>query len=84
MSSPTPTSQRRLLHRRAIEVQVFARDDGLFEVEAGLTDTKTRDVTLAGGIRKAGEPVHDMLLNLVVDRQLTIHESRSATRWCAG
>jgi len=69
------------MHRRAIDVQVFARDDGLFEVEARLTDTKSRDIPLAGATRKAGEPVHDMLLQLVVDRQLNIVAAGSETRW---
>jgi hypothetical protein len=81
MSSFTPSDQRRLMHRRALDVQVYARDDGLFEVEAALTDTKTRDVMLAGQLRKAGEPVHDMLLHLVVDAQLTIRAAQSETRW---
>jgi hypothetical protein len=81
MSEPTPSTSRRLMHRRALDVQVFARDDGLFEVEAELTDTKSRDVPLAGGIRKAGEPIHDMLLHLVIDRQMDILEAGSQTRW---
>ena len=81
MSSPTPSTPRRLLHRRALDVQVYARDDGLYEVEAQLTDTKTRDIQLAGGLRRAGEPVHDMVLHLVVDAQLNVREAGSATRW---
>jgi len=81
MSSSTSSDQRRLLHRRAIDVQVYGRDDGLYEVEAALTDTKTRDIPLADGVRRAGEPVHDMLLNLVVDAQLNVHAASSATRW---
>lgn len=81
MSLPTPSVQRRLLHRRAIDVQVYARDDGLYEVEATLTDTKTRDIPLAGGLRRAGEPIHDMLLTLVVDDQLTVRAAGSETRW---
>ena len=69
------------MHRRAIDVQVFARDDGLFEVDATLQDTKSRDIPLAAGIRRAGEPVHDMLLRLVVDRHLNVLEASSETRW---
>jgi hypothetical protein len=69
------------MHRRALDVQVYARDDGLFDVEAVLTDTKARDVMLAGHPRKAGEPVHDMLLQLVVDTRMNICEARSETRW---
>lgn len=76
--SPVP---RRLLHRRAIEVEVFARDDGQFDVEARLTDTKTHEVPLAGQPRAAGEPIHDMRLRLTVDTQLTIQSASSETRW---
>jgi hypothetical protein len=74
---PLPRSQasRLLRHRRQIDVQVFARDDGLWEVDARLTDVKTRDAHLAGGVRPAGTPIHDMLLRLVVDRSLTIVDS---------
>ena len=79
MSQPTPTDQRRLLHRRAIDVQIFARDDGLFEVEARLVDTKTYDVPLSGELRRAGEPIHDMGLHLIVDTQLNIHGASSHT-----
>ena len=81
MSASTSSPSRHLLHRRALDVQVYARDDGLFDVEARLTDTKARDITLADGLRRAGEPVHDMVLNLAVDTALNIHEASSQTRW---
>jgi hypothetical protein len=81
MSLLTPCPERQLLHRRSIDVQVFARADGLYDVEAELKDSKTRDIPLAHGIRKAGDPVHDMLLHLVVDAQLNILSSSSQTRW---
>ncbi|MCF8204480.1 MAG: DUF2889 domain-containing protein [Methylotenera sp.] len=81
MPADHPSIPRRLLHRRAIDVQVFARDDGLFDVEASLTDTKTHDVPLAGEARKAGDPIHDMRLLLTVDRHLTITAATSRTLW---
>lgn len=81
MSSLSPSPERQLMHRRAIAVQVYSRADGLFEVEAALQDSKTRDIPLAGGIRRAGEPVHDMLLWLVVDCHLDILAASSSTRW---
>lgn len=80
MSLLNPVAERRLLHRRAIDVQVFAREDGLFDVEASLQDTKTRDIPLATGLRRAGEPLHDMLLRLVVDRELNVLAATSETR----
>lgn len=81
MPAVQPSITRRPLHRRALDVQVFARDDGLFDVEASLTDTKTHDVPLAGQPRKAGEPIHQMRLLLTVDTQLTITAATSETLW---
>ena len=81
MPAAHPSASRRLLHRRALEVQVFARDDGLFDVEAGLIDTKTHDVPLAGVARKAGDPIHEMRLHLTVDPTLTITAAGSDTLW---
>ncbi|MCB1981580.1 MAG: DUF2889 domain-containing protein [Rhodoferax sp.] len=74
---PLPRSQasRQLRHHRQIDIQVYARDDGLWEVDARISDVKTRDAHLAGGVRPAGKPIHDMLLRLVVDRTLTIVDS---------
>jgi hypothetical protein len=69
------------LHRRALDVQVFARDDGLFDVEASLVDTKTHDVPLGGQTRKAGDPIHEMQLHLTVDAALTITAACSDTLW---
>ncbi len=76
-----PSVTRRPLHRRAIDVQVFARDDGLFDVEASLNDTKSHNVPLAGQQRRAGEPIHEMRLHLTVDTSLTIHACTSQTLW---
>lgn len=81
MPAVTSSATRRLLHRRAFDVQVFARDDGLFDVEANLTDTKTHDVPLAGELRKAGDPIHEMRLRLTVDAMLTITAATSETLW---
>ncbi|MBL8275392.1 MAG: DUF2889 domain-containing protein [Pelomonas sp.] len=81
MPAAHPSVSRRLLHRRAFDVQVFARDDGQFDVEAGLTDTKTHEVPLAGEARQAGDPIHEMRLLLTVDAQLTITAATSQTLW---
>lgn len=81
MALPPAAPERQLKHRRRIDVQVHSRDDGLWEVDAEISDVKTRDVTLAGGVRRAGEPIHDMLLRIVVDTQFNILAAGSETRW---
>lgn len=81
MTLPQAAATRQLKHRRQIDVQVFARDDGLWEVDAVLVDTKTRDIRMSEGERPAGTPIHEMLLRLVVNAQLDIVEAGSETRW---
>lgn len=81
MSLPPAAPARQLKHRRAIDLHVYARDDGLWEVDATLVDTKTRDLNMIDGPRPAGTPVHDMLLRIVVNRQFDIVAAGSQTRW---
>lgn len=81
MPPVNPSITRRPLHRRALDVQVFARDDGLFDVEASLVDTKAHDVPLAGQVRKAGDPIHEMRLLLTIDARLTVTAATSETVW---
>ena len=81
MPLPHAAAERQLKHRRQIDVQVYARGDGLWEVDALLTDTKTRDTAMIDGPRPAGTPIHEMLLRLVVDERMTIVEAGSETRW---
>jgi hypothetical protein len=72
MPLPPPNSPRKLKHRRAIEASAYEREDGLWDIDAHITDIKTRDVPLASGTRPAGEPVHDLWLRLTIDRQLNV------------
>ena len=81
MTLPQAAATRQLKHRRQIDVQVFSRGDGLWEVDATLTDTKTRAAQMAEGARPPGTPIHDMLLRLVVNERFDIVEAGSQTRW---
>ncbi len=81
MSLPPAAPQRQLKHRRQIDVQVFARGHGLWEVDALIIDTKTRVAQMADGPRAAGTPIHEMLLRLVVNERFDILEAGSETRW---
>jgi Protein of unknown function (DUF2889) len=81
MTLPQAAAQRQLKHRRQIDVQVFSRGNGLWEVDAVLTDTKTRVTDFIDGPRQPGTPIHDMLLRLVVNEKLDILEAGSETRW---
>ena len=73
-----PPVPREPLHRRAIEIRGYKRDDGLYDVEAHLVDTKPYDFKLAAGVRAAGEPIHSMWLRITVDRELRIVDAAAA------
>ncbi len=67
-----PASSRRPIHTRSIRVEAYARDDGLWDIEASLVDTKPYDFRLASGVRPAGQPVHQMRLAVTVDADFNI------------
>ena len=74
MPLPTPNSRKKL-HQRKVSCEGFQREDGLWDIEARMTDTKTyayhnRD----RGEVKAGEPVHLMLLRVTLDLDMNIIE----------
>ena len=73
-----PTVPREALHKRAIEIQGYRREDGLYDIEGHLVDTKAYDFKLAAGLRRAGEPVHGMWLRITVDKQLVIVDAAAA------
>lgn len=74
MSLPKP-APRRHLHTRSIKCEGYERDDGLFDIEAQIVDTKAYDSEEPyRGLRKAGAPVHDMQVRLTLDRTMTVRE----------
>lgn len=80
MALPPAAPERQLKHRRRIDVQIHARGNGLWEVDAEITDVKTYDTVLAELVRPAGEPIHDMLLRLIIDEAFNVLEAGSETR----
>lgn len=76
MPLPLPDYAREPLHTRSIRVNSFAREDGQWDIEAELIDTKSYDFPLRGGERHpAGEPVHHMHLRVTIDAKLTITDA---------
>jgi len=65
-------TSRRHVHTRNIRAEVFARDDGLWDVEVELIDTKSRDFQLATGLRSAGDAIHHMRVVVTVDTRFEI------------
>ena len=72
---------RKLIHTRAIECKGYERDDGLWDIEAHLVDTKTYVHTRRNGgrERQPGEPVHNMWLRLTIDLDLIVRDAEANT-----
>jgi hypothetical protein len=72
MSLPVTEVERELLHTRRVRYEGYKRADGLWDIEAHLTDIKNHDYQLKTGVRRAGQPVHSMWLRLTIDGNFTI------------
>jgi hypothetical protein len=79
---PLPhASARKLVHTRIIDCRGYERDDGMFDIDGRLTDTKAfhwiRRESNVG--LPAGEPVHDMRIRITVDLDMKIHDAIAVT-----
>ncbi|NRP36005.1 hypothetical protein XMD579_000814 [Marinobacterium sp. xm-d-579] len=72
MPLPTPAA-RTHRHTRQVTCTGYKREDGLWDIEGHLVDTKADEMPLSEFILKAGDPLHDMAIRLTVDLDLNIH-----------
>lgn len=73
---------REELHHRRIDMRGYRRSDGLYEVEASVVDRKSHvfEPLLGGKTVHPGEPVHDMVVTVVFDLHMKVHDVRTVTR----
>ena len=81
---PLPeSSARNKMHHRKIDCEGYLRDDGLWDIEAHMIDTRTYDCGYdedhRDGLIKAGEPVHDMWLRLSIDLDFVIQDALASS-----
>lgn len=74
MPLPQSSVSRKHIHTRRITCEAYERDDGLWDVEGNMIDTKTYDTDRG----KAGQPLHNMWVRLTLDTQFVIREVESA------
>lgn len=75
-----PTA-RRQVHHRTIDLQTFAREDGLFDVEAHLLDRKPfafRRLSRPTPI-PPGEALHDLRIRMTIDQDLVVQDIQAAS-----
>jgi len=77
LSPPVP---RQHVHTRDITCRGFQREDGLWDIEARIVDTKTYTFRNHDrGHIAAGEALHDMSLRVTIDDDLMIREVEAVT-----
>lgn len=76
LSKPHP---RNHIHSRDIQCRGYRRDDGLWDIEGQMVDTKTYSFDNEDrGAINSGEPIHDMWLRLTIDDGLTVEDAEAA------
>ena len=77
LSEPAP---REAHHHRSVEYRGYRREDGLWDIEAHLTDTKSFsfESSFRGAIGP-DEPIHDMWIRLTVDETFVVRRAEAAT-----
>jgi len=77
LSAPVP---RKASHIRRVIYQGYEREDGLWDMEAELHDSKAHDMPSFRhqGVRLAGDPIHHMWLRVTIDRKLVVHAIEAA------
>jgi hypothetical protein len=79
MALPEP-AERQKIHTRAIVLEGYRRADGLWDIEAHLTDTKSYAFSTAErGQIEPGEALHRMLMRLTVDDNLVVRDACALT-----
>jgi hypothetical protein len=79
MPLPVSAVERELRHTRRVRYEGYKRADGLWDIEAHLTDVKNHDFHLKTGVRRAGLPVHEMWLRITIDRHLTVVDADASS-----
>jgi hypothetical protein len=73
---PAPRSHR---HTRTISCEGYQREDGLWDIEAKIVDTKTFSYREPyRGLRQPGEPVHDMAVRLTIGDDMVVRDIQVA------
>jgi hypothetical protein len=79
MPLPLPAYPRKPMHNRSIQVHSFEREDGLWDVEAELIDSKAFSyIKRDGSEQKIGQAFHHMHLRITIDSSFTIQDAMAA------
>jgi hypothetical protein len=70
-------TKREQIHNRSISIIAYQRADGLVDVEGHILDIKPFSHHLLDSHRAAGDPVHDLWLRLVINRDMVVQSAEA-------
>lgn len=73
------SGQRTEVHRRRVECVAYRRDDGLWDFEGHIEDTKTYECNTLERHVPPGEPIHEMTVRISVDSHCVIRDAEAKT-----
>jgi len=75
LSKPSPRNQ---IHTRQIQAQGFQRDDGLWDIESRIVDTKSYSFDNTDrGVINSGEAIHDISIRLTINDDMTVQSAEA-------
>jgi hypothetical protein len=78
MPLPLSDVERELTHTRRVRYEGYKRADGLWDIEAHLSDVKNHDYRLKTGVRRAGSAIHEMWIRVTIDRHFVILDAAAS------
>lgn len=70
-----PPAPRQTMHHRRVQFTGYQRQDGLWDIEAELLDSKPHAFEIEGeGAWAPNEPIHHMHIRLTIDEQLVVRD----------
>lgn len=76
----SPAAPRKHLHTRTVECFGYQRDDGLWDIEGHIVDTKTYTFSNTHrGTLEPGDHLHDMWVRLTINDRMEIVDAEAVT-----
>ncbi|MGH8732160.1 MAG: DUF2889 domain-containing protein [Burkholderiales bacterium] len=79
MPLPVTDVERELRHTRRVRFEGYRRADGLWDIEGHLSDVKSHDNPMKAGVRRAGQPIHEMWIRITIDRHMNVLDASASS-----
>jgi hypothetical protein len=78
LSLSPPHATRKHIHTRSVHFEGFERDDGMWDIESQIRDTKADTWQAERGLLSPGDALHDMRIRVTIDTAFVIRAIESS------